>query len=307
MKCRYVTADVFTSETFKGNPVAVVLDAQALSSAQMQAIAAEFGYTETTFVLPPVDRSRTAWVRIFTPSREIPFAGHPNLGTAFVLAADAASHGMPLPDRLVFEEAAGLVPVTQLKENGELTGAELVVPESLSRRSTVAVARVAECLSIDPRDIVTDAHEPQVVSVGLPFVVVELGSRDALRRCVPNLVAYRNLLPLDGATSIYAYTRDVGHDGGSDDAAACDVQARMFTPRMTEDPATGSATAAMAALVADVRGVSSLTLRVSQGVDMGRPSVLLAEVEAGEGAGSVRIGGRCVVVMEGTLHLRAES
>ncbi|MDB5832328.1 MAG: PhzF family phenazine biosynthesis protein [Caballeronia sp.] len=302
MNRRYVTADVFTDKKFKGNPVAVVLDAEGLSKDQMQSIAVEFGYSETTFVLPPRDPANTAWVRIFTPSREIPFAGHPNIGTAFVLAARAASNQAPLPDQLVFEEAAGLVPVTQLKENGKLVGAELITPEPLSVLSQVPQGRVAECLSLNSTDILINAHPPQVASVGLPFVVVELASRDVLRRCTPNPIAYKGLLPIDGATSIYAYTRDAGGDTTD---AGCDLQARMFTPRMTEDPATGSATAAMAALVAQVRGQSNLVLRVGQGVDMGRPSVLIASVEADNGKTRIRIGGKCVSVMEGSFWLAA--
>ena len=300
MNRRYVTADVFTDEKFKGNPVAVVLDAEGLSTNQMQAITAEFGYSETTFVLPPRDPANTAWVRIFTPSREIPFAGHPNIGTAFVLAARAAAGPTPLHDQLVFEEAAGLVPVTQLKEDGKLVGAELVAPEPLNRLSHVPQDRVAACLSLDPADILIDAHPPQVASVGLPFVIVELRSRDALRRCTPDLGAYKRVLPIDGAVSIYAYTRDAGQDATNAD---CDVQARMFTPRMTEDPATGSATGAMAALVAQVRGVSNLVLRVGQGVDMGRPSVLIANVDTHHGKTRTRIGGKCVSVMEGSFRL----
>ena len=300
MNRRYVTADVFTSNRFEGNPVAVVLDAEGLSTIQMQAITAEFGYSETTFVLPPRDAAHTAWVRIFTPSREIPFAGHPNIGTAFVLATRAAASGTPLPDQLVFEEAAGLVPVTQMKDGGRVVGAELTVPERLTRASTLAVESVAACLSLDVTDIRTDAHAPQVASVGLPFVVVELASREALRRSIPSLVDYKKVLPTDGATSIYAYTRDVGDDTSGD------LQARMFTPRMTEDPATGSATAAAVALIADVRGVSELSLRVRQGVDMGRPSTLITTVDVHDGQPRVRIGGRCVNVMEGSFLLDGE-
>jgi trans-2,3-dihydro-3-hydroxyanthranilate isomerase len=288
MNRRDLRADVFTDVKFKGNPVAVVLDAEGFSTNQMQAIAAEFAYSETTFVLPPRDPANTAWVRIFTPSREIPFTGHPNIGTAFVLVARASSGQKPLPDQLAFEEAAGLVPVTQLKEDGKLVGAELIAPEPLTRLSQVPQERVAACLSLDPADIRVDAHAPQVASVGLPSVIAELGSRDALRRCTPDLGAYKSLLPIDGAVSIYAYTRDVGKDVTDAD---CNVQARMFTPRMTEDPATGSATGAMAALVAQVRGVSDLVLRVGQGVDMRRPSVLIASVDTHHDRTRVRIGG----------------
>ena len=127
MRRRYATADVFTDVPFGGNPVGVVLDAQGLSTRQMQAIAAEFNYVETTFVLPPQDQTHTAHVRIFTPDREIPFAGHPNIGTAFILAQGAHGPG-GLPGRFVFEEAAGLVHIDLLHEGGVVWGAELLSP-----------------------------------------------------------------------------------------------------------------------------------------------------------------------------------
>jgi trans-2,3-dihydro-3-hydroxyanthranilate isomerase len=145
----------------------------------MQQIAAEFGYSETTFVLPPADRANTAHVRIFTPTREIPFAGHPNVGTAFVLASYAAANGETLPEILQFEEAAGLVPVRLLKNNGVVSGAELRVPEPLSCRSEVSPEQVAACLSLEADCISTAVHQPLVASVGLPFLIVALASRDA--------------------------------------------------------------------------------------------------------------------------------
>ena len=300
MKRRYVTADVFTDIPLQGNPVAVVLDCEGLSTEQMQSIAAEFAYSETTFVFPPRDLSHTAWVRIFTPSREIPFAGHPNIGTAFVLATKAAEAGEPLPNPLVFDEAGGVVPVRQLTEGATVVGGELVAPEQLSLRSEAPVESVAACLSLGANDIQVDVHPPIVASVGLPFLIVEVRSRDALRRCVPNPVAYKAILPLDGAVSIYAYTRDVGDDGIQ---AGCDLQSRMFTPRMTEDPATGSATGAMVALLATARSKPELTLRVRQGVDMGRPSTLFASYEQTDDTSTVRVGGKCVAVMEGSSWL----
>lgn len=297
MKRRYVVADVFTDKPFEGNPVAVVLDAEDLSSEQMQRIAVEFGYSETTFVLPPDDAAHTARVRIFTPSREIPFAGHPNVGTAFVLASSAAINGTPLPETLLFEEIAGLVPVRLLKDNGTVTGAELLTPEALSCRAEVSPEKVAACLSLAAEDIRTEVHNPLVASVGLPFLVVELASRDALRRCVPNLQGFRATLPLDGAVSIYAYTRD--KDAGEQG----DLQARMLTPRMTEDPATGSATAAVTALLALHQDKTTLSLQVSQGVDMGRASLLWSGYDASSGKPVVRVGGSCVITMEGAFNL----
>ncbi len=297
MKRRYVVADVFTDKPFLGNPVAVVLDAEDLSTEQMQRIAVEFGYSETTFVLPPDDAAHTARVRIFTPSREIPFAGHPNVGTAYVLATYAAMNDTPLPETLLFEEIAGLVPVRLLKDNGTVTGGELVTPEALSCRSEVSPEQVAACLSLTAEDIRTEVHNPVVASVGLPFLVVELVSRDALRRCVPNLQGFRATLPLDGAVSVYAYTldKDAGEQG--------DLQARMLTPRMTEDPATGSATAAVTALLALHRDKTTLSLQVSQGVDMGRASVLYSGYDASSGKPVVRVGGSCVITMEGAFTL----
>ncbi|MFM0229467.1 PhzF family phenazine biosynthesis protein [Paraburkholderia sediminicola] len=191
-----------------------------------------------------------------------------------------------------------------MKEGDTVVGGELVAPEPLSRRSEVPAEQVAACLSLDVDDIRTDGRPPQVVSVGLPFLVAELASRDALRRCSPNPVTYKATLPLDGAVSVYAYTRDVGLDCAE---GACDLQARMFTPRMTEDPATGSATAATVALLATLRAVPQLTLRVQQGVDMGRPSLLVASFDASSGVPAVRVGGRCVTVMTGTFSLVGEA
>ena len=298
---RYVTADVFTNRMFLGNPVAVLLDAAGLSSAQMQAIAREFDYTETTFVLPPRNPAHTAQVRIFTPSREVPFAGHPNIGTAFILAREAATRGEAL-GRIVFEELAGLVSISLLRDGAEVFGAELASPEPLSRRTEVRAEQAAACLSLSVNDLRLAAHGPQVISVGLPFLVMELATREALRRAQPDRRAYDALLPLDGATAVYTYTRD-----GCPDETGCDLQARMFTPRMTEDPATGSATAATVALLAELSGSADLRLRVGQGVDMGRPSVLLARVSRQDGAETVvHVGGHCVAVMEGVLRVAAE-
>lgn len=305
MRRRYVTADVFTDRMFGGNPVAVVLDAAGLSMAQMQALASEFNYSETTFVLPPRDPSHTAQVRIFTPRAELPFAGHPNVGTAFVLAREAAARGEAVPsDGYVFEETAGLVSVRLLRgANDAVVGAELTAPEPLSRRSEIKAERAAACLSLTAADLRTDAHTPQVISVGLPFLVVELASRDALRRARPNLSAYAEVLPLDGADAVYAYTREAaGQDG---DEVGCDLQARMFSPLdgIVEDPATGSATAATAALLAELQGAGELSLRVGQGVDMGRPSLLLARAALRDGGLTASVGGRCVGVLEGTFTL----
>ena len=268
MQRRYITVDVFTDRAFGGNPLAVVLDAGGLSTQQMQAIATEFNYSETTFVLPPRDKANDAEVRIFTPVREMPFAGHPNVGTAFVLATIAKE---PKP-RLLFEEKAGLVPVDIVREQGR-------VDQHRTHGAAAAVAAVADCPPLmlqaasrsTAEDIRLDRHAPQVVGVGTPFLVMELHSRDALKRARPDAAAFGKVLPRDGAFAAWFYTRDVPAT-----EAPCERQARMFmrgASGLAEDPATGSATVAAAALFADLDPTrdGELKLTVGQGFDMGRP------------------------------------
>jgi trans-2,3-dihydro-3-hydroxyanthranilate isomerase len=303
IKRRYATADVFTDQMFGGNPLAVVLDAQDLTAAQMQAIALEFNYSETTFVLPPDDPAHTAKVRIFTPHIEVPFAGHPNVGTAFLLARENQFEAAARAGSFVFEEAAGLVPMRLLREHGMTVGAELRAPEVLSRRATVARDAAAACLSLNPRDIAMHVHAPQVVSVGLPFLVVELASREALRLAKPNLASHAELLPLDGADAVFAYCH-AGHGHASADETI--LHARMFSPLdgIAEDPATGSAGAATVALLASLGSGEGAerSWRIHQGADMGRPSLLFGRTTTRDGAiVGTHIGGRCVAVLEGTF------
>jgi trans-2,3-dihydro-3-hydroxyanthranilate isomerase len=302
MQRRYITVDVFTDRAFGGNPLAVVLDAGGLSTAQMQSIASEFNYAETTFVLPPQDPTHDGQVRIFTVNYEIPFAGHPNVGTAFVLATQASKS----PTRLLFEEGAGLVPVEILTEAGRVVGAELTAPQALKKLSPFGAEQAAACISLAAADIRTDRHPPQIVSVGLPFLVVEVASREALRRARPDASAFARAFPCDGSDAVYFYTRDVPA------AEACDLQARMFHPGssgLSEDPATGSATVAAAALLADLASErdAELKLRIGQGVDMNRPSLLLTRVVKQHGVvASAHVGGACVQMMEGTFRLAGE-
>src|SRR5258708_24027497 len=195
MERRYITVDVLTDRAFGGNPLAVVVDAGGLSTAQMQAIATEFNYAETTFVLPPRDDANDAQVRIFTPKQEVPFAGHPNVGTAFVLATQAQKP----PARFRFEEGAGLVPDEILQDAGEVVGAELTAPQALSKLTQLSAEQAAGCGSLSAADIGTDQHPPQVVSVRMPFLVAELNSRAALRRASPAPAPFPRTFPLDGA------------------------------------------------------------------------------------------------------------
>jgi trans-2,3-dihydro-3-hydroxyanthranilate isomerase len=299
MQRRYITVDVFTDRAFGGNPLAVVLDAEGLSTEQMQAIATEFNYSETTFVLPPADTANDANVRIFTVRSELPFAGHPNVGTAFVLATRAAK----APARLKFEEKAGLVPIEIQTAQGKVVGSEFAAPKPLSKGVTIDAKEAAAILSLSAGDIKTDRHPPMIASVGLPFLIVEIASRDAVKRAKPDATAFWKTFPAVGADAVYFYTRDVPSA-----EQPLDLQARMFHPGaagLSEDPATGSATGAAAAFLADLDAThdGEVKLRIGQGFDMGRPSLLLTRViKKGGAVVSTHVGGNCVQIMEGMLR-----
>jgi len=186
------------------------------------------------------------------------------------------------------------------------TGRNLGPGLPLKKVTPLSAAQAAACISLTSADIISDRHLPQIVSVGLPFLVAEVASRDALRRAKPDAAAFAQTFPQHGCDAVYFYTRDVPT------AEACDLQARMFHPGssgLSEDPATGSATVATSALLADLVSErdGEIELRIGQGVDMGRPSLLLTRVVKRSGAiVSARVGGRCVQMMEGTFRLKGE-
>jgi trans-2,3-dihydro-3-hydroxyanthranilate isomerase len=301
MRLHFQTVDVFTGTQFAGNPLAVVLDAEGLSTGQMQAIAAEFNLAETTFVLPPKDPAHTAEVRIFTPRSEMPFAGHPNVGTAFVLARAGSSYGRPVGrDRVVFEEKAGLVPIDILRDGATAVGSKVAAPQPLAVGAEVASELVASACGIALADIQTVHHRPCIASCGAPFILAELKSRTALIGASPNSDVFRLEVTKHPAVSIMIYAQV--HEGD------IDIRARMFAPHLNipEDPATGAANVALIGLLASLRPEANLALSktIAQGVEMGRPSVLQAEAEKKDGAVTATwIGGRCVPVMSGTIDL----
>lgn len=299
MKRHFTTVDVFTDRPFGGNPLAVVTDAQGLSTEQMQTIAAEFNLAETTFVLPPRDPAHTAEVRIFTPKAEMPFAGHPNVGTAFVLARAGESYGRPVSgDRLVFEEKAGLVVMDLTREAGEVVATRLAAPVPLSIGEEITVDFVAEACSLEAGDIKTDVHRPCIASCGAPLVFVELRSRAALKSAAPQAAAFVRALPRERAVGIHLYVQAA--------EGSIDIQSRMFAPLhgIPEDPATGGANVALIGLLAHHRPEADLMLSktIGQGFDMGRPSILQAAAEKKGGKViSTYIGGRCVPMMSGII------
>lgn len=287
---RYETVDVFTDTRFGGNPLAVFWDAAGLSTEQMQSLSAEMNYSETTFVLPPDDPANTARVRIFNRTGEMPFAGHPNVGTACVLAR----LGVARDKTLRFEEISGLVEV-------RLTGAshaEIDAPQPLQIFETIPPDRIARCLSLSADEIDASTHEPIRASVGVDFVFAEL-MPGALARAVPDLTAYRELAgrfpALGGRLSIFLYARDGG--GG--------VKARMFAPLAGtwEDSATGSANATLAALRLSFTAERALQYHAVQGVEMGRRSDLAVRAWRAQDGIRAAVGGSCVPVFSGKITI----
>ena len=301
MKLHFVTVDVFTGTQFAGNPLGVVLNAEGLSGGQMQAIAAEFNLAETTFVLPPKDPANTAEVRIFTPRYEMPFAGHPNVGTAFALARAGQAYGRTIDgDSVVFEEKAGLVPISILKDGAIATGARLAAPQRLSVGAEFPPELIASACSLSVDDIETKNHRPCIASCGAPFILAELKGRDRLAAATARSDIFMRDVAKQPVTSIFIYTQ------GAEDGL--DIRARMFAPHhgIPEDPATGSANVALIGLLAHLRPERDLRLAktIAQGVEMGRPSVLKAEAEKKNGVVTATyIGGACVPVMSGTIDL----
>jgi trans-2,3-dihydro-3-hydroxyanthranilate isomerase len=304
----YQTVDVFTQSRFGGNPLAVILNARELDDATMLQITREFNYAETTFVLPPQDTANTAQVRIFTPSSEVPFAGHPNVGTGYVLARQGEVFGRAIGETLRFEEVAGLVTVEPTRVDGAVTGGKITAPQQPTRGREFDPATVARCLGLTPEQIVTTHHQPVRASVGLPFMMVEIDSQDALDRVTPNAQA---LAALDWAASadacgepyppgFYVYVRDAHNPSH--------LAARMLMLLETpaEDAATGSAAGALAGLLGTLSGVrdGELAWTITQGVQVGRPSTIEVAVTMSAGAvTAVTISGMCIPVMRGEIEV----
>jgi trans-2,3-dihydro-3-hydroxyanthranilate isomerase len=297
----FVTVDVFTEHRFGGNPLAVFPDARGLTDAQMQALANEFNLSETTFVLPPDNPMHHARVRIFTPRTELPFAGHPNVGTGYVLARRDANP----PEHLVFEELAGLVRVhIQRDADKQITGARIAAPHSLSIDVAIPTDVIAACIGLREDDVLTTAHTPLVASVGIPFVIAELADVEALSRASPDLTAFRaaaeRFPTIGGRFALHLYARV--------DGEATRLRTRMFAPLggILEDPATGSANAALAALLTSLAPGDNVELsyEIAQGIEMGRPSSLVATGrKTGEGPVTATVAGSCVPVLRGTVEL----
>ncbi|KQI73167.1 phenazine biosynthesis protein [Loktanella sp. 5RATIMAR09] len=278
----YLVYDVFTDTPFGGNQLAVFPDATALPEAQLQKIAREFNFSEVTFVYPPKDPANTAKVRIFTPTMEIPFAGHPTIGTAIALRDEGHAGPMTL------ELGVGPIDCEFIGDSAAFT-----IAAPLDRRATPDPVLVAAALGlgIDAIDVTT--HAPVQASIGLPFVLVALRSKADLDACAPSVAHIRQgaeTYPAGIDFALFAYVR-----------TGTQIDARMFAPldNIPEDPATGSASATLAALLTEELG-QDLALDILQGEKMGRPSRIAARTIHATPV-SVTISGNAVRTMQGTL------
>lgn len=296
MRRRFITADVFTDEPFGGNPVAVLPDARGLSTDQMQRLAREFNLSETVFVLPPSVPEHDRHIRIFVPTEEVPFAGHPTIGTAIILATigELAIDGPTTG--IVLEVEAGPVPVTIQAIDGRPVSATLTAPKRPELRPAPPLETMAALLSIRPDQIV----QAEASSCGLPFLLAEVVDRDALGTTSLDPAIADQIGDQAWARWPLVFTRDA--------ADGIDFQARMYAPGsgIPEDPATGSASAALAGWLGhhDPLQDGTISKVIAQGIEMGRPSRLEIEVDkrAGE-VTAVRVTGRAVLISEGQIEV----
>jgi trans-2,3-dihydro-3-hydroxyanthranilate isomerase len=302
MRHRFITCDVFTDHIFGGNPLAVFPDARQIPEAALQRIAREFNLSETVFIYPPANPSHTRRLRIFTPVAELPFAGHPTIGAAHVLAALGEIPLRGDETRIVFEEGVGPVPVLIRASGGRPTFAQLTAAK-LPEVGPPAPGRsiLADILSLEPADILGGMLAPQAVSCGLPYLIVPLRDRDAVRRARVRIDHWESSLKAYWAPDILVFSRDPECEGS-------DIRARVFVPSMSipEDPATGSAATALGAYLAARESAPDAKFRwvVEQGFEIDRPSLLEIEVEKSGGeVVVVRVGGASALVSEGTIEV----
>lgn len=303
MKRQYYILDVFTDTALEGNPLAVVIDSEGLDGAQMQAIAREFNLAETVFVLPPRDPVNSARIEIFTPNRKLPFAGHPTVGTAILLAELNAPEVLMREDvALVFEEDIGAVPCTVWRRQDGITQAKFVLPKRAEKLDAAVPAReeLALALNLPAEALEVPGFAPEIWSAGNPFCCIPVQSIAAIAAAKPNLAAWDNLMP----ASAYVFSfqaLEAGHH----------VHTRMFAKDDgREDPATGSAVAAFSGYFLNYlkhHGLlkdGSYFYSFEQGYAMGRKSCIQLglEIEAGAPV-AVTIGGAAAFVAEGTLDL----
>ncbi len=300
MSMRFLILDVFTDRPFGGNQLAVFPEAADIDEALLQPIARELDFSETVFVYP-LREDGAVRMRIFTPEAEIPFAGHPVIGTAFAL--DEFADAPPRDGDVLFELESGEINVRrQRAADGSLLQATMSQHRPVFLAETAQVESVARALGIEPRDILITGLPCEVVSTGLPFHVVPVGSLQAMRSLQPDFKRLRMLGEELGVSDVYVFCFDTVDSDAT-------VHARMFAPSygIPEDAATGSAAGCLGAYVVKNRAVPAARLTklvVEQGLELGRPSRLFVEVEnENDRIVGVRVGGTAVIVGEGELRL----
>jgi trans-2,3-dihydro-3-hydroxyanthranilate isomerase len=300
-KFQYCLVDVFTDRAFGGNPLAVFTDARGLSPDTMQDLAREFNLSETTFVLPAQDPQNDYRVRIFTPAVELPMAGHPTVGTAFILAHKHLVQITQPETTITFEEGVGPIPVTFKAQAGHLQLIQMRQPLPTFGATFSNRAAIAEMLSLDLADL--DTTLPlEVVSCGVPFLYVPIRSLAAMRAIQFRRDVWERTLRDFEASQVFAFTQEV-------EVAGSTVHSRMFAPAMgvAEDPATGAASGPLGCyLVRHGRATSSGTAEFvsEQGIEMGRPSFIQIAIEhEGEHITGVYVGGQCHFMGEGYIEL----
>ena len=301
MNIRFITTDVFTNRPFSGNPLAVIPDARGIPEELLQAIAREFNYSESTFVYPAEHPAHARRVRIMTPGGELPFAGHPTIGTAVVLAAIGDIPLTGETTRIVLEQAVGAVPVTIRARGGVATSAQLTsakLPEI--GPPPPPRATLAELLSLDPSQLQGGVNGPQAVSCGVPYLIVPVKDRIAVAAARLRMDLWDATLKRYWAPGIMVVAKDAEHEGS-------DLRARVFVPghSIPEDPATGAAAASLAGYLAARAPAPNGAFRwvMEQGFEMGRPSMLELEADKHEGAVvAVRVAGDAVLVSEGRMQ-----
>lgn len=303
MALKFYTLDVFTDRRFGGNPLAVVLDADVLSSEQMQSIAREFNLSETVFVLASERPAHSAKMRIFTPMSEVPFAGHPTIGTAALLAElKSPLHNGEQDALVVLEQGIGTVRVGARTRPGAAAFAEFDAPKLPAEAGVLPPNDVlAAGLGLIPSEIGFENHKPLCFAAGNTFAFVPISSIEAIRRARVNGAHWERAFEQQGVVGVYLYTRQCEHTNNA-------FHSRMFAPQVgiPEDPATGSAAVGLTGIVHHFDRLPDGTHKriVEQGYEIGRPSeiVLTLVVEGGK-LTSVRIGGSAVRVSEGTLQV----
>lgn len=298
MRRKFVTLDVFTDRRFAGNPLAVLLEADGLDQATMQAIAREFNLPETVFVYPASNPKHRAHIRIFTPANELPFAGHPTVGTAVLLACLDGGSG---ERELMLEEAVGLLSCRVVPQDRNRGRASFATPKLSAMVGPVPDVRVmADALHISAADIGFAKFRPGRWSAGLDFVFVPLRGLEAIRRCRADTGRFDSVFGDNGPGRVYMFCAETAERGSH-------FHARMFAPGMgiPEDPASGSAVAALSGLIAASGGLADgeYNLRVEQGYEMGRPSLLeLGVTIRGGELSAATIGGGAIIVSEGSIE-----